>query len=310
MDDPEESSVKSRRILVTAATEAFLPGAAALLRSVRCFHPEVARRCFVQAADRAAAERALGGMAEVRTVERPIRGVPEDLQVCVARLAATQFDADVVAYVDSDAILVRPLPLLWNVRPGRVNAVRDLSFEIVNNMPPRYRDAFARQFPMACHDRGINTGVLAFRPADWRALPERFESVLSEGRYQPYTAIMDQPILSALWYGRIDWLPRSYNAHYFYDHGIPWNVRVMHFTGRIKPWMSGFSRRERAYYYWLRYGEESASGRALAGAVLRIALATPGRLAARVVRRTLLERRPLRETLAARRRAAGKEPRS
>ena len=114
-----------RRAIVTGCNLGFLPGAAGLLRSVREFHPDVARYCLVPPNEAESCRAGLGDLAEVVTAPRPVRGVPDKplLQLLAARTFIPTFPADVVAWVDCDVVFCRAAPELWDVPPGMVNAV-------------------------------------------------------------------------------------------------------------------------------------------------------------------------------------------
>ncbi len=281
-----------KKALVTGCDLNYLDGAEALLRSAARLHPEVDRYCFVPAGDLAASEARLGGLARVSTVPRDVVGVPGRAQVAVARLFTPTVEADVAAWIDSDAILCRASPELWEVEPGTITAVQDLATCILDMVPADLRADFARRHPEAATRKGLNSGLFALRPEDWKHLPELFERELAEGHYPRYPRIMDQPILSVLWATTVRLLPYAFNAHYLFETKIPRDVRVVHYTGSTKPWMDGFAKHEPSYYHWLRHGLGESRRIPLLRSRLRIAMKAPRRSLGRALRRWGLLRDP------------------
>jgi hypothetical protein len=97
-----------RNALLTAWHGAHVDGTAVLLRSVRRWHPDVKRYCFVPSSDLAAARQRLDGLAEVLPPPRKIRGVPERYEATVSRLFAVTLPEDAVVYLDPDTLMCRP----------------------------------------------------------------------------------------------------------------------------------------------------------------------------------------------------------
>lgn len=274
-----------RKAFATGCNLPYLEGAIPLLRRVEALHPEVERYCIVPPEETSAIRDRLGGLARVMPAPRAIAGIPDRMQVAVAKLFITAIDADVVAWVDCDAVLCRPAPEIWKVEPGTVTAVRDTSYCILNNVPPDLKEAFVRRHPEASGQKGMNAGLFALRPTDWPGLSEWYERELAESDYPRYDRIMDQPLLNALWLGKIRWLPHSFNSHNIYDYAIPSDVRIVHFTGHLKPWALNYPKHEPAYDYWLRYGLGETRGSRLLGSRLRIMARTPRRVLCRALSR-------------------------
>lgn len=274
--------------IVTGCNAAYLPGAEALLRSAERFHPDVRRYCYVPAEDAEFAAQRLAGLAAVVTPPK-LRGVPDAIQIACARVFVTTLSEDAVVWIDSDALLCRPAPELWDVEPGRVNVVQNVAgHRIPDNLSPESRAAFAARFPEMVEERGFNSGVFGLRPADWADLPKRFEEASTALDYvhRPGHAL-DQTLLNALILPHVRYLDRVFNASSLFDLPIPSGVRVVHFTSSPKPWMAAFPRHEPAYYYWLRYGALEQGVWPLLKARTRIWLRTPQRVIARTVRRRL-----------------------
>ncbi len=272
------------KAILTAANERFFPGAEALLKGFARHHPEAQRFIGVPECDYEAACVRFKGLATVLKPERIVEGIPLESQNKLTRLRMIDLPVDVAAYVDADAVLCRPCHRLWAVPDGTVNAVRGQAYCLLNNIAPRLHQWFLARYRHIVLARGFNSGVLALRPSDWRDLPSQFEKLLNEmGGYRP-GELLDQPILNILLYGKINWLPRIYNATGSFDYTLPWNARIIHFTGDIKPWMPGFSRYEPAYYVWLRHGRCETDRMVLAKALLRIVLRSPVRLVKRYLR--------------------------
>ncbi len=238
--------------VVACFTANFLPGGKALLAGMRRFHPEVKRYAIVLPEEVEQTRAALGDLAEVMPLPRKIKGVPDDKQMSTARLFAVKLPEDVVAYVDADACVCRPLPELWDVPAGKVNVVRDVSIRVLDNVKPDLRTHFAAQFPEIAKAGGFNSGLFALAPREWSDLPEQFEAVLAKGNYPRYSS--DQPFLNALMHARAHWLPFAFNAHNVFENAIPADARIVHYTASLKPWMPGFPKHEPSYYYWERYG--------------------------------------------------------
>jgi len=165
-----------------------------------------------------------------------------------------------------------------------VNAVRDTSIMVANNLAGPNRDLFVRQFPDVASHKGANMGVFGLRPSDWKDLPQRFSRALVDGGFG-YDYIIDQPLLNALIAPHFHWLPFEFNAHCLFDNRISRDVRLVHFTGGgAKPWQAGFPKHEPAYWYWLKYGEQEQSAARLMISALGILLHTPKRLLGRKIR--------------------------
>lgn len=267
-----------KRVLVTSCNARFVEGATALLRSAKRCHPDIERVCFVPLAEYHQKLVRLGDIAEVRPFPFRVKNVPEDRQANVGRLFAVTVEADVVAYVDADIVFCRPAPELWEVPRGLVNAVRDDSIVIADNLSCCNRERFVRQFPAVALRKGVNTGVFAFWVQEWKDLPLRFEEALQTGGYQ-YESIIDQPILNGLFDGKTNVLPDKFNAHGLFDKWICPGVRMVHFTGRTKPWQAGFPKHEPFYWYWLKYGSAQTTSTALLlMAAIRIGINAPKRM--------------------------------
>jgi len=252
------------RGLVTGCNLKFLPGAVGLLRSVENFHPDVVRFCMVPPDDLDAVRSQMGKLAEVIPPPRKMRGVPDTplLQLLAARAFISTFSVDVVAWVDSDVVFCRPAPELWQVPPGQVNAVKD--FYNLGLMVPRdIWNAYARQFNGLKPDNdGFNAGIYALRNEDWFDLGEKYEAVIAPGNFPYYPPGFDQAVLNGLFHGRVNWLSRQFNALSVYEHGLPDDVRIIHFTANPKPWMPGYGRHNPGYLEWAQYGEQASSIRA------------------------------------------------
>lgn len=274
-----------RHMLATACDLKYAPGAEALLISVRRHHPDVTRYCFAPPAETEAVARALGDLATVVPVPRPVRGVPDRLQPAVFRLFVPHLPADVAVWADCDIVLTRPVPEFWQVAPGEVVAVTDTADEVRSMVEPPLQPFYENQFPAVVGRKGFNSGLFGLRPADWADLPERYEAAFAAGGYPHHPKIWDQPFLNGLMYPRVRHLPRTFNAHSLFDQTIPWGVRAVHFTSTPKPWQPGYPRHEPAYYYWLRYGEGEGRLWPLARAKIRIWARTPQRLLGRWLRR-------------------------
>lgn len=274
-----------KRAAVVGCNLNFAPGAEAVLRGLRRFHPDVERYCFVPPAELAEAGRRFAGLATALAPPRPLAGVPAagHLQAHLARFFLNTIPADAVAWFDCDVVVCRPVDAVWEVGPGRVRAVPDHCRDITYVLGD-FRQPFVEAFPEAPGRHGFNAGLFALRPADWPDLPERFEAGLAACRFPTFTGLVDQPLLNLFFAGRIDPLGIEYNAHYIYDHPIPRGVRVVHYTGGVKPWQPGYPRHEPAYYYWLRYGLGEERPGPLLRARLRILARTPRRVLGRVLK--------------------------
>lgn len=275
-----------RKIFVTAANRCFFPGAEALLKGALRHHPDVPRFCYVAAEEQDEARGRFGQLAEILVAPRPVVGIPEAMQCYVPKLFAPTLDADVMAYVDSDAILCRPIPELWEVPPGKVNVVRDGAPNVIQSVPPTLRPAFAACYPDQLDIPCFNGGVWALRCSEFRDLVERYEAELARVRFPEYHPILDQPMLNVMWQARVNWLPFRCNVNNLFDHRIPRDAKIVHFTGgQCKPWDPKYPRHEPQYYWWLKYGLNERDPIRLALAKLRVWVTTPKRLIGRRFRR-------------------------
>jgi hypothetical protein len=266
-----------KRVLVTSCDACFVEGAVALLGSAERCHPDIHRICFVPPDEYKLKLVKLGTLAEVRPFPFHVRAVPEERQVNVGRIFTVTVEADVIAYIDADVVFCRPAPELWEVPRGMVNAVLDDSIVISNNLAGKNLERYLGQFPIVAKKKGVNTGVFALHPDEWKNLPQQFEEALLAGEYQ-YESIIDQPILNGLMGGKINPLPVEFNAHGLFDNRVPPGVRLVHFTGKTKPWMAEFPKHEPAYWYWLKYGTPQAGRSRLLLAFLWIFVHYPKRL--------------------------------
>jgi Glycosyl transferase family 8 len=266
---------------VTGCDAKFVLGAATLLRDVKKFHPDVRRVCITPAADAAAVQAQLGGLATVMPAPRDIRVVPANMQPALLKLFTPLVEADVAVWIDCDMILCRPAPELWDVQPGEVVAVQDTAYKILHMVEPELREQYTRQFPAIVEGRGFNGGLFALRCDEWKDLPERYEAAFDAGGYAVHPKIWDQPFLNGLFQPNVRYLPRAFNAHHVFDYSIPRDVRLVHFTNVPKPWQLGYPQHEPAYWYWLRYGLQETRFVPLAMAKLRIWRRTPRRLLSR-----------------------------
>jgi len=273
------------RALLTGCNRGFFPGAVALLASALRHHPDVPRFCMVPPEDEAMARSQMGHLAKIITPPRLVQGVSAAMQPCVYRLFAVTLPFDRVAYVDSDAIMCRPAPELWETEPGKWNVIQDTSQKILHVIPAAFREAFSRQFPGVGEKKGFNSGVLGLAPSEWLDLPERFERVLLDGEYPAYHPVFDQALLNGMLQGQLRWLPFGFNVHNLFDNRIPKDARIIHFTGGVcKPWDSRYSRQEPQYLYWLRHGLGERGFLKLFKSRLLVTLAFPKRWIGRKIR--------------------------
>ena len=270
------------KAIVTSFNLGFIAGGEAFLKSAAEFHPDVPCYSFVPADEVAEITSCVGNLTTVLPLPRKIKGVPENYQVGVGRLFAGTINADCVAYFDSDVVICSPVDEYFNIPDGMVNAVTDVFHKILDNVPGEARASFKKQFPDVWHHKGFNAGVFSFHPKDWPDLPEKFEQILEAGNYAVFPN--DQVILNAIFWGKVNFLPFSFNAHVLSTNKIPVNVHVVHFTCAEKPWMTGFPKHEPVYYYWVRYGLQDKSKRRLLFIRLRIIIMTPRRIIMRFLR--------------------------
>ena len=271
------------RALVTSCNKLFAPGAEALLRSAARFHPDIARYCYVPQDELDELRERLGSLAHVEACPEVIQGIPKENMTNVGRLFVTVPDVDVAAYIDADALICAPCERLWEVAPGRVNAVADSAICVANNLSDANRQFFVERYPQVALHKGVNAGVFALRKKDWPDLAASFERMMIEGGYR-YDTILDQPILNVVFAGRIDLLPFEYNAHGLWDNSMPRGVKIVHYTGRCKPWMKGFPRHEPAYWCWLKYGQSGVGAGYLACMKLWVIANWPRRVVSRCLR--------------------------
>ncbi len=281
------------RALLTAANRAFFPGAKAMLAGACRHHPEIPRWCLVPAEELAEARTLFGHLAQIEAAPRALAGIPDTMQICVAKLFAPSLPAEVVAYIDADAVLCRPAPELWEVPKGQWNAIEDKSQNVLATVPRSMREEFSAQFPDLLTKKAFNGGVWALRPADWHDLPERYERALAAGGYRTYHPVFDQPMLNALIQPHVRWLPFAFNVNNLFDHAIPRDARIVHYTGgQAKPWDPRYPRHEPQYYHWLRHGLNETRPAKLLAARLRILAFTPKRVLSNALRQRRERRQP------------------
>ena len=274
------------RGLVTAANRRFFPGVLAMLRSAARHHPDIPRWCYVGPDEVAEARELFGDLAEIITAPRAIAGIPAESQVFVPKLFAPTLPVDVIAYVDADAIFCRPAPELWQVEPGKVNVIKDGAPNVLESVPPPLRPQFAAVYADFCKLPCFNGGVWAMRTAEFRDLPERYEEAIAKVRFDSYHPVLDQPVLNAMWQPNVNWLPIQFNVNNLFDHAIPADARIVHFTGgKCKPWDDRYPRHEPQYYWWLRHGLNEQRALRLIAAKARVWIITPKRLIGRQYRR-------------------------
>jgi hypothetical protein len=273
-----------KHAVVTGCDSRFVPGAKALLEGAKKLHPDVARFCITPPEDAAAVQDSLGELASVFPAPRKIRGIPDNRQPALLRLFMPLVPADIAVWIDSDIVFCRSAAELWEVNPGEVVAVRDTAYTVENMVEPEFRDLFRRQFPDVICKPGFNSGLFALRTAEWIDLAEKYESAFDKGGYTYHPKIWDQPFLNGLLQPNVRYLPYSYNAHHVFDYTIPADVRLVHFTSALKPWMPNYPKHEPAYYYWLRYGLNDVSPITLLFSKLRIWMRTPLRITTRYFR--------------------------
>ncbi len=278
-------SPRMSRAFLTCCDAKFLPGAKSLLERVRAFHPEVRRYCFVPGVDLPAARLALGDLATLMPPPGRVEGVPDEYQIYVARLFMGRLEEDVVVYVDADAVLCGPIGELWEVQDNRLYAVHDLARMVLTMVPKDLQPIFSRQFPEIAPAPGFNSGVLALRPEHWRAMPEEFSAALLAGKYPRYHPLFDQPLLNGLYGQRVRWLDAKFNVNNLWEARMPEDVRIIHFTGEVKPWMPAFPKHATHYYYWVKYGLNEQRQSRLMLTRLRIMAGFPRRLVGRFIHR-------------------------
>ena len=276
-----------RLAAVTGCDANFIDGAAVLLRDVRQFHPNVDRYFIVPAADAKTVATRLGSLAKVISAPRIIRVIPLSMQPALLKLFTATVDADIATWIDCDIVMCRPAPELWQVSAGEVVAVRDTAYDVGCMVEGPLKSRYEAQFPETCRRPGFNGGLFAFHTAEWRNLPERYEEAFESGGYSHHPKIWDQPFLNGLMQPNVRYLPFSFNAHHLFDHRIPKDVRLVHFTNVPKPWMANYPRHEPAYYYWVRYGLREEHFWTLLCTKLRIWVRAPRRLVARFVKTRL-----------------------
>jgi lipopolysaccharide biosynthesis glycosyltransferase len=266
------------KCVLTACNVAHAPGARAILRGFEQHHPEVARYCAVPIGEQEAVAREIGELATIITPVREVATIPKELQACVLRLCLGDLKEDVALYIDADTVLCHPVPEYFDVAPGKINAVPDVSHKILDNVPTDLRQMFEHQFPKRCMEKGMNAGVFALRPADFRDIRSIFEDAFARGAYHYYPPIFDQPLLNALFLEKIDWLPYEFNVHELNLRPIPKQARIVHFTGGPKPWMPSYQAHNPGYYYWKKHGLREQSTMRLLATRAWIAIQKPRRV--------------------------------
>jgi lipopolysaccharide biosynthesis glycosyltransferase len=276
---------------VTACDANFAIPTRNMLATLRRHHREVKSYVLTPPADVTAVEAILGDLAQILPIPRAIVGLPDKIQMYSARMFIPDLvGEDVAAWIDSDIILIGRVDELWDVPPGKVNVTADLGFRIGKMVGDQDDDwvRFAKVFPFFTRqDVGINSGVFAFRTAEWKDLLPRYEKALASVAFSRVTYLIDQIMLSAIFHSHARYLPSGFNAHGFFvdpSVGRPADLRLIHYAGPLKPWNDNYPRNHWSYYYW----EKNILGRgrlALAGRLARIWLRAPGPFLFRVRRK-------------------------
>ena len=248
---------RERRALYTCSDENYVVGTRALLGSAARAYPEIDRYCFVPEAQVSILTQKLGDVCTVLAAKKKKKNVPAARQMMAGRVFGVTLPADVVVYMDSDIVICRPGEALWQVEGKDVRAVMDPGKEMFYNLHggEPYWSQFKARFPDRVGYHGINSGVFALRPMHWSHLPEQFEAAIEGFAWTEILHFTDQPFLGALFLPHVKPLPFTYNAHFSFEIPIPRRIYNMHYTG-IKPWNPAFPKHERAWSYWLKYGQE------------------------------------------------------
>ena len=278
----------SRVAIFTACDRVYFPGAMAMLASARRHHPDVDRLCMVPPEDEAFARQTLGDLARVLTPPRRIAGVVDRLQIAHGKVfIADQTQYDTIVWVDGDILFCRPAPEIWDVRPGRVVAVRTPpTNRVPHNLPTELRPRFRERFPALSETPGFNGGLFAIRPADWPKLQSLLEQTLVELGFENNPKYFDQPLLNAMFDGHVDFLDSIFNWTEMFDTPPdPATVRLVHFASRPKPWEPNYPKQEPGYWFWVKHGLAENDERVLRKVKRRILLHTPRRRLAQLIRR-------------------------
>ncbi|MBB6052969.1 glycosyltransferase [Armatimonas rosea] len=267
-----------RRAAVTGCDKKYIEGAKTLLASIEKHQPDVKRYCLTISEDYEEVKQGIGSLAEVHAVPRSIKVVSSDLQPAVLRLFMPCLPVDIAVWFDCDVIMCSTSPELWSVNPGEVLAVLDTAYSRDCWIEDSLKKFYRAQYPDLIDKRGFNSGVFAIRCSEWLDLPERYEQEFEMGKYPTHPRIFDQPMLNGLMASKVRYLPFKFNAHNLFDHKIPKDVRVIHYTGRKKPWGVNFSKCEPSYYYWLKFGLCERNEMVLLLVYIKILLRAPIRL--------------------------------
>jgi lipopolysaccharide biosynthesis glycosyltransferase len=277
----------TKRAILTGCDMNYMPGAAALLRSVARHHPNVARYCIVPDRDKVSAEHALAGLATVITPPRPIRGLAERMQVAYGKIFMPLLvPHETTLWLDSDIVVCRPIDELFAVVSGHVRAVCSTPHgKVTHNLPLKLRTRFEDLCPQASREAGFNGGVFALRPTDWPDLVEKIEQMIADLGWSTTDIFYEQALLNHLFLGKIDYLPMEYNWTELFDKPPPSSVRVVHFASKPKPWMPGYPKHEPGYWFWVRHGMPRASLSQRMAIRTWVWLNTPRRHISRLIRK-------------------------
>ncbi len=272
----------------TGCNEAYLPGAVATVRSLRRHHPDVDAYCIVPPALVAQADETFQGAARAVSVPRALAGVHDRMQMNFARLFAAEFgEYEVVVWLDSDTVVCRSIAEFLAVTPGRVNVVDCYPSNRVHNvLPMACRPVFATAFPTLTGVPGFNSGVMAFRPADWPDLVGDMERLIARVGFDAVHPFCDQALLNGLFLGKTDVFPFEYNWTEMFDSPpAEGGVRIAHYCSRPKPWEPGYPQHEPGYWFWVKHGLGETDSARLRAVRRRILLHTPRRRLGQLVRR-------------------------
>lgn len=252
----------------TVCDKNFLPGAFALMRSVKLYFPESERYIKLQHSSSETSRFRQDGMSLAQILPADHSGVePADPYYS---LAFSRFEIDDVpgkylVYLDADCVATGRVRELLSVPPQLLGLVSE------RNDDYKFEDQFVKTAALGAIENrygvsrlapSINTGVIAGSRGAWLRLSGLLNNAFSADPDLFRKSKGNQGVIQAILPTAGFWeeLPRPCNEikTHTWDQHTP---TVLHFTkGNTRPWRTGSSRRDNSYpafREWRRYSKVS-----------------------------------------------------
>jgi len=231
------------RCVVTAADAGYFPALMALLRSLKRTNPHLPVLVFDGGLSKIQAIK-VGSFAKVLPKRPPfkIRGRGKFSYIgdtTLLKLEVGGLECEKVLYLDADMIVLERLDELFDFPEGSVGAVMEVN-SVRNMFRSRHRDILFEMIDIGWDDPGFNAGLFALRPAEWRDLAEKAQSLVETFGEEVFSKSKDQQLLNVLFSGKVHVFPGRYNFSPFYDNIMTCKPAVVHYLSALKPWHTGY----------------------------------------------------------------------